>query len=292
MITKKQKKLGQVFLQDKNVIQKIIQTAEIKNKDQILEIGPGKGILTEALLKTGAKVIAVEKDQQLVEFLKSFLKDKQNLKIIYADIRDFLKTNQFYTQYSILNTQYKVIGNIPYYLTSHLLRLLLENPIKPSLIVLMIQKEVAERIIAQPPRRRPSFAKAPIGEQGYGGQAKMNLLAVSVQFFAKPEIICYVPKAAFYPKPKLDSAVIKITPIDTDENTDEALKKNFFEVVKAGFKQPRKLLINNLCANLKIKKDKIKKTFKQLNISLNARAQNLSIKQWVSLSSLLMENIV
>ncbi|HUW44082.1 MAG TPA: rRNA adenine N-6-methyltransferase family protein, partial [Bacillota bacterium] len=165
MITKKQKKLGQVFLKDKTIIKKIIKAGKVESKDQILEIGPGRGILTKALLKTEANIVAVEKDQELVEFLKSFFKDKQNLKIIHADIRDLLKTNQFYTQYSILNTQYKVIGNIPYYLTSHLLRLLLENPINPSLIVLMIQKEVAERIIAQPP--------------------KMNLLSASVQFYAK-----------------------------------------------------------------------------------------------------------
>ena len=103
MITKKQKKLGQVFLQDINIIQKIIQTAEIKNKDQILEIGPGKGALTKSILETGAKIIAIEKDQELVKFLENLFKDKQNLKIVHADIRDFLKTNQFYTQYSILN---------------------------------------------------------------------------------------------------------------------------------------------------------------------------------------------
>lgn len=106
MATKKQKKLGQVFLKDKEVIQKIIQAAKIESKDRILEIGPGKGILTHDLLKTGAEIIAVEKDQKLIKFLKDFFKDRQNLKIIHADIRDFLKANQFYTQYSILNTQY------------------------------------------------------------------------------------------------------------------------------------------------------------------------------------------
>ncbi len=272
MITKKQKKLGQVFLQDTCIIQKIIQTAEIKHKDQILEIGPGKGVLTKPILETGAKVIAVEKDPELVKFLENIFKNKQNLKIIHADIRDFLKTNQFYTQYSTLNTQYKVLGNIPYYLTSHLLRLLLENSIKPSLIVLMIQKEVAQRIIAQPP--------------------KMNLLSASVQFYAQPEIICYVPKTAFYPEPKVDSAVIKIIPISTKENTNEIFKKIFFNTIKAGFKQPRKLLINNLNKNLNIKKGLLQKIFLQLNMPLNTRAQNLSIDQWISLSSLLIKNIV
>jgi len=275
MTTKKQKKLGQVFLKDKKVIQKIIQAAEIKPKDQILEIGPGKGVLTEAILKTNANIIAVEKDPKLVKFLEDFFKDRQNLKIICADIRDFLKTNQFYTQYSIPNTQYKVLGNIPYYLTSHLLRLLLENPIKPSLIVLMIQKEVAERVIAQPP--------------------KMNLLSASVQFYAKPEIICYVPKTAFHPEPKIDSAVIKITPLPAKilkQNLGVQIPQSFFKVVKAGFKQPRKLLINNLSKNLKIGREYLQKIFLQLNMPLNTRAQNLSIEEWISLSSLLMKNIV
>jgi len=131
---------------------------------------------------------------------------------------------------------------------------------------------VAERIIAQPP--------------------KMNLLSASVQFYAKLEIICYVPRTAFCPKPKVDSAVIKLTLINTDENEDKTLRENFFKVVKAGFKQPRKLLINNLNKNLNLEKDLLQKIFLQLNMPMNTRAQNLSIKQWVSLSSLLMKNIV
>jgi len=268
MATKKQKKLGQVFLKDEKVVQKIIQAAKIEPEDQILEIGPGKGVLTEFLLKTGAEIVAVEKDVELVKFLKNLFKNKQNLKIIHADIRDFLKN----TRYRILNTQYKALGNIPYYLTSNLLRLLLENPIKPSLIVLMIQKEVAERVMAQPP--------------------KMNLLSASVQFYAKPEIICYVSRTAFHPEPKVDSAVIKITPMKTKENINKIQKKNFFRIVKAGFKQPRKLLINNLSKNLKIEKEYLQKIFLQSNMPLNTRAQNLSIKEWISLSSLLMKNIV
>lgn len=263
MTKNKQKKLGQVFLQNKNIIRKIIRAAKINPKNRILEIGAGKGVLTEALLETKAEIIAVEKDPLLVKYLEKRFANKVNLKIIQADIRDLLTTNKFYTQYSILNTQYKILGNIPYYLTSHLLRLLLENPIKPALIVLMVQKEVAQRIIAKPPQ--------------------MNLLSVSVQFYAKPEIICYVPKTAFYPKPKVDSAIVKITPHPV-RIRKKARRQSFFKIVKAGFKQPRKLLINNLSENLKIKKDKIKKTFEQLNIPLNGRAQNLSLKDWVSLA--------
>jgi len=259
----KQKRLGQVFLKNQDIVQKIIQATEIESKDQILEIGPGKGVLTEPLLQTGAEVTAIEKDSSLVKYLERRFANNSNLIIIQADIRDFLK-NEDYTKYKIQDTKYKVIGNIPYYLTSHLLRILLENPIKPKLIVLMIQKEVAERITAQPPQ--------------------MSLLSVSVQFYAKPEIICYVPKTAFQPKPKVDSAVIRLAPINTDENTDKTLKKNFFKVVKAGFRQPRKLLLNNIYNNLNIEKDKIKEIFEQLDISMNARPQNLSVQNWISLA--------
>jgi 16S rRNA (adenine1518-N6/adenine1519-N6)-dimethyltransferase len=261
----KQKRLGQVFLKDRAIIKKIIQAGRIKPQDQILEIGPGKGILTQALVETGANILAVEKDPEFVKFLKNKFKNQPNLKIIQADIRDFLKNR-------ILKISHKVIGNIPYYLTSHLIQILLELKNQPQDIILMIQKEVAQRIIEQPP--------------------KMNLLAASVQFYAKPKIICYVPKTAFSPKPKIDSALIKITPIKTKENTDKTLRKKFFKVIKAGFKQPRKLLINNLSINLKIQKENIKKAYQSLNIPLKSRAQDLSINKWVSLSLLLIKDDV
>ncbi|MDD5760644.1 MAG: 16S rRNA (adenine(1518)-N(6)/adenine(1519)-N(6))-dimethyltransferase RsmA [Candidatus Pacebacteria bacterium] len=260
----KQKKLGQVFLKDKDVVNKIIQQGKISKKDLVLEIGPGKGILTQALVKTGANVITVEKDPKLVQFLQNKFRNQPNLKIIQADIRDFLKN----TEHKILNTGYKVVGNIPYYLTSHLIQLTLELDKKPETVVLMVQKEVAQRIINQPP--------------------KMNLLAASVQFYAKPEIIYYVPKTAFSPIPKVDSAIIKLTPYSHDKK-DKKIKKAYFKTIKAGFKQPRKLLMSNLSTNLKINKETIKEAFKQLDIPLNTRAQDLSIDKWISLS-LLLEN--
>ncbi|MGC8944412.1 MAG: 16S rRNA (adenine(1518)-N(6)/adenine(1519)-N(6))-dimethyltransferase RsmA [Minisyncoccia bacterium] len=263
-----QKRLGQVFLKNKKYLEKIIKAGEISQNDIILEIGAGSGVLTEALLQTGAKIVAIEKDPQLVKFLQEKFKNHKNLTIIGADIRDFLKNKSFYTKYKIQNTEYKVVGNIPYYLTSHLLRLLLELEKKPQIIVLMIQKEVAQRIIAQPP--------------------KMNLLAVSVQFFAKPEIIAYVPKSAFWPQPKVDSAIIKLTPIHTDMNTDKQWIDIFFRILKAGFSQPRKLLISNLQKTLKIEKNKIIDAVLKINIPLNSRSQNLSLKDWQNLTNLLL----
>ena len=276
MIINKQKRLGQVFLKNQDIIQKIIQTAEIESKDQILEIGPGKGVLTESLLQTNAKIFAIEKDRELVKFLEQRFKNNLNLKIIQTDIRDFLQSANWQNEYKIQDTKYKVIGNIPYYLTSHLLRILLENQIKPKLIVFMIQKEVAERIVAQPPQ--------------------MSLLSVCVQFYAKPKIIAYVPRSAFWPQPKVDSVIIKLIPYPA-----QILKQNlggqaridvFFKVVKAGFKQPRRLLLNNIYNNLNIKKDKIKEIFEQLNIPINARSQNLSVQNWISLAQKLSSFLV
>jgi len=272
---KPKKHLGQVFLKNKTFLNKIIKAGDISEKDLVIEIGPGTGILTEALLQTGAKVIAIEKDPQLVQFLKNRFHDNSNLTIIEGDIRDLLNSNfQFLiskqipdSKFQIINSNYKVVGNIPYYLTSHLIQLLLELKHQPQVIVLMIQKEVAQRIIAQPP--------------------KMNLLAASVQFFTQPEIISSVPKGAFWPQPKVDSAIIKLTLINTDKNTDNTDKKSFFRVVKAGFSHPRKLLINNLSQNLKIPKEQLEKVFQKLNLELNTRAQNLSLNDWKQLTKFL-----
>ena len=150
-----------------------------------------------------------------------------------------------------------------------MIKLLLELKKQPEDIILMIQKEVAQRIIQQPP--------------------KMNLLAASVQFYAHAKIISYVPKTAFSPKPKIDSAIIKITPF-VDNKRIKTIEQSFFKIIKAGFKQPRKLLINNLYLNLKIDKKIIEKSFKKLNLPLNTRAQNLSLDQWTCLSLLLINN--
>jgi len=274
-----QKKLGQIFLQNKTVLEKILSAAEIKAGDFILEIGPGKGILTASLLEQGGNVLVIEKDPRLVKFLRNHFRDNQNLVIIQDDIRDFLREKK-QIKYINKDRKYKVVGNIPYYLTSHLIRLLLESSPLPSSIVLMVQKEVAQRIVAQPP--------------------KMNLLAVTTQFYAKPEIISYVPKSAFRPQPKVNSAIIRLTPLLTPARSSKAdqriTKQFFFKVVKDGFSHPRKLLINNLSQSLKIPKEQLQEIFSQITLPFNTRAQNLSLTQWKTLASkiasLLPENII
>lgn len=251
------KSLGQNFVINKSVIDKIIQTADLKPNDTVLEIGPGIGALTIELAKRAQKVIAVEKDKALCNILQDVLQKNNldNVAIIEGDALNFQSKSKLQN----LNFQnYKLIANIPYYITQPIIRLFLESGNSPQEIILLVQKEVAQRICAQPP--------------------KMNLLAISVQFYAKPKIITYVSQNNFWPKPKVDSAIIRITP--TDINAQQIQPKEFFKVVKAGFSAPRKMLINNLFNKLKIPKEKISEIFNQININQKARAENLSLADW------------
>jgi len=262
------KRLGQNFLISQKVLRRIIQTAELSKKDTVLEIGPGLGILTQALAQRVKKVIAIEKDKRMVEILKDVLKDHKNIKIIHGDVLKILKDSPSDTvllkqkdciRGTVLD---KVVANIPYYLTSPLIRLFLESPKPPQGIVLLIQKEVAQRICAKPP--------------------KMNLLAVSVQFYSQPKIISYVSKKSFRPQPKVDSAIIKIGQIKKPKNINI---KKFFQIVKAGFSSPRKQLVNNLFQKLNLDREKIKKALTECEINIQVRAQNLSVEDWIKLSS-------
>jgi 16S rRNA (adenine1518-N6/adenine1519-N6)-dimethyltransferase len=252
-----QKWLGQNFLINKRVLKKITEAADLKPGDVVLEIGPGIGTLTGELAKRARKVIAVEKDSRMTGILHELLKccNVENVKIINADI---LKLD---TKYKIPNTKYKVVANLPYYITSPVIRKFLEISPQPELMVLMVQKEVGQRICAKPPR--------------------MNLLAVSVQFYAKPEIISYVPKECFWPQPKVDAAIIKISNFKSQILN---LNKNlFFKIVRSGFSQPRKQLANNLCQGLKIDKKKVGEWLLKNNIKPAQRAETLSIKDWLKL---------
>jgi 16S rRNA (adenine1518-N6/adenine1519-N6)-dimethyltransferase len=251
------KRLGQNFLIDKNVLRKIVEAAELSKNDTVLEVGPGIGNLTIELAKKVKKVIAVEKDERMIEILKERLKEERikNVEIVNEDILKFLPSFKE-------RRSYKVVANIPYYLTSRLIRNLLEIERKPKLIVLMVQKEVAQRICAKPPN--------------------MNLLAVSVQFYAKPEIVSFVSKNCFWPRPKVDSAIIKISNIKKQKPTKE--EKLFFEIVKAGFSHPRKQLINNLSKGLKKNKKIVEEWLLNCGISPDKRAENLSIEEWKRLT--------
>lgn len=248
---KPSKGLGQNFLVDKNALNKIIKAADIKSNDVILEIGPGLGVLTKELAKRAKKVIAVEKDKKMIAVLRETLKDYKNVEIINADA---LKVK--------LDTKnYKVVANLPYYITSPVIRKFLESENQPNTMILMVQKEVGQRICSKPP--------------------DMNLLAISVQIYSKPEIVSYISKNSFWPKPKVDSAIIKISDIKKpDINTNL-----FFKIVKAGFSQPRKQLVNNISKGLKLTKETALRFLNANGIDSNRRAEILNVKDWINLTN-------
>lgn len=253
---KPSKGLGQNFLINKNILEKIIKSAEIKPDDVILEVGPGIGTLTQELAKRADKVLAVEKDGAMIKILEKTLAGFNNIEVIQGDIlRSELQ----------LPEKYKLVANIPYYLTSPLIRKFLENPPagnQPQEIILMLQKEVAQRICSNPP--------------------DMSLLAVSVQFYAEAKIVANVSKNCFWPSPKIDSAIIKIIPKKQKLDVSPDL---FFKIVKAGFVQPRKQLASNLSRTLKLDKKLADLWLLRNDIQPNQRAETLSISDWISLTS-------
>ena len=249
------KRLGQNFLVDERIFKKIIEAASLSKSDVVLEVGPGIGNLTLELAKRVKKVIAIEKDQRMIEILKENLEKFKNIEIVKGDILKLdpkPHTLKFY----------KIVANIPYYLTSPLIRKFLEEKYPPKEMILMVQKEVAQRICAKPP--------------------DMSLLAVSVQFYAKPEIISFVSKKSFWPSPKVDSAIIRIIPKEMLWRSD--LRNLFFKVVKAGFSHPRKQLINNLSKELKMDKEKVKIWLLKNDIQPNQRAETLTVENWINLT--------
>jgi 16S rRNA (adenine1518-N6/adenine1519-N6)-dimethyltransferase len=248
MRIKAKKSLGQNFLINTGILDKIVISADIAKTDTVVEVGPGTGLLTEKLAAKAKNVIAVEKDHRLILDLSQKFKNT-DVQIVQADILRWDAGN--------LPQDYKIVANIPYYITSHFLRTIFEKWPKPKLIVLTIQKEVAQRILAKPPH--------------------MNLLALSIQLYAEPEIISYVSKGSFRPTPKVDSAVIRLIPRAT--KVDAGL----MDFLKIGFGQKRKKLLGLLAQNSKIESSKLKDIFKQLNIAQDARAENLTITEWQEL---------
>lgn len=286
-------KLGQNFLNNRAVIDKIIQAADLTPDDFVLEIGPGKGILTEELAKKAGKVIAIEIDNNLVEMLKNKFKNYRNVEIVEEDALKIkmqkskckmitakagsrlVGTNQnakiekiHNTLYITLDTDYKVVANLPYYITSPVIRMFLEAEFPPSEMILMVQKEVAERITAKP--------------------GKMSILAVAVQYYADAEILFNVGKENFDPVPEVDSCVIKINlhpnPLSRGEGDFD---KKFFRVVRAGFCAKRKTLVNNLANSFHLSKKEAEEKLRAAGILPTARAQELSIYEWQSIASCL-----
>lgn len=244
------KELGQHWLHDESILDAIVEAGEVAEKDFVLEIGPGLGTLTQKLADTGAQISALEFDKDLLGSLRKKFKNCNNVAILEGDIRTF--------NFSELPKDYKIVANIPYYLTSHLIRSISESDNSPSLAVLLIQKEVAERLCAKP--------------------GQMSILSVTAQFYFECFLDIEVPAEYFTPPPKVDSQVVvlkyrKSKLFDVDE-------KQFFRVVKAGFSEKRKTLRNSLSGGLAISKEQAEKLLKKTRIDSGKRAQELSLDDW------------
>jgi 16S rRNA (adenine1518-N6/adenine1519-N6)-dimethyltransferase len=251
------KSLGQNFLHDPNLLDKIVASAEISPGDTVLEIGPGTGALTERLAQIAARVIAVELDERLRPILEERLQTFDNVGVIYEDI---LTVN---VAEVIGDTSYIVVANVPYYITSAILKLLLEDSPRPRRIVLTVQQEVAERVIAKP--------------------GDMSLLAVSVQFFGKPRLVSRINPAAFWPRPDVDSAILRIDIYDQPA-VNVPSEKAFFRVVRAGFSQKRKQLKNAISSGLSISNTNAVALIERADIDPQRRAETLTLEEWASLA--------
>jgi 16S rRNA (adenine1518-N6/adenine1519-N6)-dimethyltransferase len=257
-------RLGQNFLKNDKIVKKIVAAADLKADDFVLEIGPGRGILTEELAKYAGKVLAIEIDELLIEPLTKKFNSKKNVEIIHENILNINLAELIKQKFQDKN--YKVIANIPYYITSPIIRLFLENENPPSEMILMVQKEVAERIVAKP--------------------GQMSILAISVQYYADAEILFEVGKENFEPAPEVDSAVIRMSRITKIK--EERIKTNdFFRIVKAGFSAKRKTLINNLSNSLHLDKTIIEEKIKTVGLKPTVRAQELSVEDWKKLTALI-----
>ncbi|MEK7569086.1 MAG: 16S rRNA (adenine(1518)-N(6)/adenine(1519)-N(6))-dimethyltransferase RsmA [Patescibacteria group bacterium] len=275
------KSLGQNFLNSKAVARDIVRAAEIYGGatsinlevappdfgDMVLEIGPGKGFLTGELLASGARVVAVEKDDRMIPLLSEKFADeitRGQFTLIHGDILKFDPKT-----YKLKPNSYKLIANIPFYLTGHIIRTFLEAESKPERMILMVQKEVATRIVA---RTKKPFDSA---------QGKESILSIAVKAYGTPKLIKKVPARYFTPAPKVDSAILAITNISGKNFPDKNAEKVFFEIVRAGFAHKRKILAGNL---KEIYGGRTSEILREAGIAENARAENLSLDQWLSLA--------
>jgi len=255
-----QKRLGQNFLISGKLAGEIADSASISGSDTVLEVGPGTGKLTSELTKRAKMVVAVEKDPKMVAILKESFKGKEGVRIVEGDI---LKTDVS----NLKIKKYKLVGNIPFYLTSPLIRKFLEKEdLIPEQMVLVVQKEVAQRICSQPP--------------------KMSLLSVSVQVYSEASILFFIPKSSFWPEPEVDAAVIRISP-KKEKLVSGLFRDSFFKIVKVGFSQPRKQLLNNFSKMLKLDKESTTEWLLKNGISPKQRAETLSVSDWLKLTKTL-----
>ena len=245
------KKLGQHFLIDEEALKKLVDAAGIKPDETILEIGPGFGILTDELVKKARRVVAVEKDERMISLLRTYTGESANLEIIRDDVMEADLSHLL---------AYSVVANLPYYITSPVIRSFLTAAPKPERMVLTVQKEVAERITESPPG---------------------SVMAFSTQYYAVPELLFTIPRGAFLPPPAVESAVIRLTL--RPKPYFLADEKKLFRIVKAAFGERRKQLTNSLAGGLKLEPERVRALLKEAKIEPTRRAETLTLDEWAEL---------
>lgn len=257
------KRFGQNFLTDRNILNKIVAAAQVQPTDVVLEIGPGKGHLTHALADTGARIVAVELDRDLLEGLRVEFAEFENVLLLEGDV--LTKSPQEWLAEAGCAPPYLVVANIPYYITSAILRYLLEAKPPPRRIIVMVQKQVAQQIVARPPHG--------------------NLLGTSVQFYGEPKVVQNVPAGAFYPRPAVDSAVVRIdVNLPSVDQYADRVGERFFRVVRAGFSSKRKQLRNALANGLQVTAARADEMLARAKIDPARRAETLSLAEWQELA--------
>ncbi len=255
-----QKKWGQNFLTDPRILESIADAAQVGSDDAILEIGPGLGHLTRVLARRAGRVVAVEIDRELAAKLTADFADTSNVQIVHGDILQFAPAELLKAgDDPARSVPFKIVANLPYYITSAILRHVLQATQKPRIVVVMVQRQVAQRIIAQPPQ--------------------MSLLAVSVQFYARTRIVRTIAAGAFYPRPKVDSAVVRLDVFEHPPLADQATE-HFFEIVRAGFGERRKQLRNSLARGLSLDSDGVAAALSHAHIDPTRRAETLTLDEW------------
>lgn len=249
------KRLGQHFLVDDEVLAVITSAAGLVPSDVVIEVGPGLGFLTRELARNAGRVIAVELDSRLAAMLRETLAAFDNVSIVNGDILDIDPA-------SLASGGYRVVANLPYYITSPVLRHFLEASVRPESMLVMVQKEVAEAIAAEPGQR--------------------SVLSISVQYYGKPEIVSYVPARSFYPAPEVDSALLRID-VYPQPAVAVSDKQGFFKLVRAGFTASRKQLVNSLAQGLGLPKAEVWSLLEGAGIAPQRRAETLTLEEWARL---------
>jgi 16S rRNA (adenine1518-N6/adenine1519-N6)-dimethyltransferase len=260
------KRLGQNFLLDPAAMGRIVEAADLSAADSVVEVGAGVGHLTRLLAAEAGTVVALELDDRLVEILREQVAELTNVRVIHGDVLNI-------PDFGFADLAYKIVGNLPYYITSAVLRHFLEGRPRPALLAVTVQREVAERIVAEP--------------------GDMSLLAVSVQFYGRPRILARIPSGSFYPSPQVDSAIVRIDvdaepQVDLDEVVSETA---FFRVIRAGFSQRRKTLRNSLSGGLGLDPAVVEDGLRKAGVDPRRRAQTLSLQEWAAVARRLAERV-